>query len=130
MNQTRDHLNQPVKTVARKDVATLREDMTVQQALNAIRERGVGERIVYFYVVDHRDRLAGVVPTRRLLTAPVEDRLSDIMVRQVVAIPETATVLEACEAFLLHKFLAFPVVDYRRQVVGILDVDLLTNQVF
>jgi magnesium transporter len=130
MKQTRDQLNQPVKTVARKDVATLQEDLTVQQALNAIRERGLGERIVYFYVVDHRDRLVGVVPTRRLLTAPLEGLLSDIMVRRVVAIPETATVLEACEAFVLHKFLAFPVVDYRRQIVGVLDVDLLTNQVF
>ena len=130
MKQTRDQLNQPVKTVARKDVATLQEVLTVQQALDAIRERGVGERIVYFYVVDHRDRLAGVVPTRRLLTAPLESRLSDIMERRVVAIPETATVLEACEAFVLHKFLAFPVVDYRRQVVGVLDVDLFTNQVF
>src|SRR5438034_3716057 len=117
MKQTRDQLNQPVKTVARKDVATLHEDLTVHQALNAIRERGLGERIVYFYVVDHRDRLAGVVPTRRLLTASLERRLSDIMERRVVAVPETATVLEACEAFVLHKFLAFPVVDYRRQVV-------------
>jgi len=38
--------------------------------------------------------------------------------------------MEACEAFVLHKFLALPLVDYRRQKVGILDVDLLTNQVF
>jgi len=130
MKQTRDNLNQPVKAVARKDVATLKEYLTVQQALNEIRERGLGERIVYFYVVDHLNRLAGVVPTRRLLTAPMDSRLSDIMERRVVAIPETATVLEACEAFVLHKYLAFPVVDYRRQVVGVLDVDLFTNQVF
>lgn len=52
------------------------------------------------------------------------------MVQRVVAIPESATVLEACEAFVLHKFLAFPVVDYQRRIVGIVDVNLLTEEVF
>jgi magnesium transporter len=125
-----EHLQQSILEVARKDVATLPSELTVQQALEAIRRRGIGEKIVYFYVVDGEDRLAGVLPTRRLLTAPLEQRLADIMIRRVVAIPETATVLEACEAFLLHKFLAFPVVDASRKIVGVVDVGLLTEEAF
>ena len=124
------HLQQPVLAVARKDVATLRQDFTVQQALDAIRQRGVGEKIVYFYVVDAEDRLAGVLPTRRLLTAPLEQRLADLMIKRVVALPRTATVMEACEAFVLHKFLAFPVVDEGRRIVGLVDVGLLTEEAF
>ena len=116
--------------MARKDVATLRNNFTVQQALDAIRQHGVGEKIVYFYVVDADDRLAGVLPTRRLLTAPLEQRVSDVMISRVMAIPQTATVLEACEAFVLHKFLAFPVVDEQRRVVGVVDVGLLTDEAF
>jgi magnesium transporter len=124
------HLQQPVLAVARKDAAVLREDFTVQQALDAIRQRGVGEKIVYFYVVDAADRLAGVLPTRQLLTAPLEKPLSELMIRRVVAIPHTATVLEACEAFVMHKFLAFPVVDEARKIVGVVDVGLLTEEAF
>lgn len=130
MTHEPEHLQQPVSTVARKDVATLRDNFTVQQALDAIRQRGVGEKIVYFYVVDADDRLAGVLPTRRLLTAPLEQGVSDVMISRVVAIPQTATVLEACEAFVLHKFLAFPVVDEQRRVVGVVDVGLLTEEAF
>jgi magnesium transporter len=130
MTPAPNHLQQPVLAVARKDVTTLRQDFTVQQALDAIRQRGVGEKIVYFYVVDEEDRLAGVVPTRRLLTAPLEQRLSDLMIVRVVAIPQTATVMEACEAFVLHKFLAFPVVDEQRRIVGVVDVGLLTEEAF
>jgi magnesium transporter len=37
-------------------------------------------------------------------------------------------VLEACEAFVLHKFLAFPVVDEQRRIVGVVDVGLLTEE--
>ena len=127
---SQEHLQQPVSMVTRKDVATLREDFTVQQALEAIRQRGVGEKIIYFYVVDADDRLSGVLPTRRLLTAPLEHRLSDVMITRVVAIPQTATVLEACEAFVFHKFLAFPVVDERRRIVGVVDVSLLSEEAF
>ncbi len=116
--------------VARKDAAILREDVTVQQALDAIRQRGLGEKIVYFYVVDADERLAGVLPTRQLLTAPLDRRVSELMIRQVAAIPHTATVLEACEAFVLHRFLAFPVVDEARRIVGVVDVGLLTEEAF
>jgi magnesium transporter len=102
----------------------------VQQALDAIRQQGIGEKIVYFYVVDADGRLAGVLPTRRLLTASPESQLSGLVIRNVVAIPHTATVLEACEAFVLHKFLAFPVVDAARKIVGVVDVGLLTEEAF
>jgi magnesium transporter len=117
-------------TVARKDFATLRQDLTVHEALETIRGRELGEKIVYFYVVDEQDRLVGVVPTRRLLTAALDRHLKEIMVARVVAIPHTATLLEACEAFVMHKFLAFPVMDEERRMVGVVDVGFFTQEVF
>jgi magnesium transporter len=74
-----------VLTVVRKDIASLDQDMTVRQALDAIRLQGVGEKIVYFYVTDAEDRLIGVLPTRRLLTAPLDKRLEEVMIKRVVA---------------------------------------------
>src|SRR5213596_3848113 len=114
----------PVVDHARKDFPLLRAGMTVGVALERIRREGVGERVIYFYVVDEQERLVGVVPTRRLLTASLETPLGEIMVRRVMAIPATATVLDACEFFVLYKFLAFPVVDEQRRVIGIIDSNL------
>jgi magnesium transporter len=128
MDQTQ-HLQEPVLNHARKDFTTLRRDLTVQQALDAIRQHGVAEKIVYFYVLDADDRLVGVVPTRRLLTAPLDKPVAEIMIGRVIAIPQTATLLEACEMFVLHKFLAFPVVDDERRMVGVVDVSVLTDEV-
>jgi magnesium transporter len=51
------------------------------------------------------------------------------MVRRVVAIPAAATVLEACEFFVLYKFLAFPVVDEKRRVIGIIDANLFAEEI-
>ncbi|MEA3213754.1 MAG: hypothetical protein QOE70_6811 [Chthoniobacter sp.] len=114
---------------ARADFPLLRQDMTIDEALRVIRERGVGERIVYFYVVDEEDRLVGVLPTRRFLVAPPEARLGDLMIRRVVAVPQQATLLEACELFVLYKFLAFPVIDAQRRVLGVVDISVFTEEV-
>ena len=120
--------NDPIARHCRVDQPLLKADMTVEQALGAIRQQGLGERIIYFYVVDEQDRLAGVLPTRRLLTAPPRTTLGELMVRRVIAIPATATVLDACEFFVLYKFFAFPVVDADRHVIGVVDVGLFTAE--
>ncbi len=120
--------NDPVAQHCRVDQPLLKADMTVEQALGAIRQQGLGERIIYFYVVDEQDRLAGVLPTRRLLTAPPRTTLGELMVKRVIAIPATATVLDACEFFVLYKFFAFPVVDADRHVIGVVDIGLFTAE--
>src|ERR1700736_1165371 len=120
--------NSPVVEHARKDFPLLGADMTIAEALERIRREGIGERVIYFFAVDSDKRLVGVLPTRRLLTAAPESRLRDIMVRRVVAIPATATILDACEFFVLYKFFAFPVVDEKRRVVGVVDVSLFAEE--
>jgi len=118
----------PVIEHARKDFPLLDADMTVGQALDRIRREGVGERVIYFFAIDPDKRLVGVLPTRRLLTAALETPLKEIMVKRVVAIPATATVLDACEFFVLYKFFAFPVIDEKRRVVGLIDVSLFAEE--
>jgi magnesium transporter len=123
------NLNAPVIEHARKDFPLLDAGMMVGEALERIRREGVGERVIYFYAIDEQKRLVGVVPTRRLLTAPLETALREVMVRRIVAIPARATVLDACEFFVLYKFLAFPVVDEQRRVVGIIDANLFAEEI-
>ena len=130
MTPDTDHLHLPVTTVARKDFTKLRQDLTVREALDTIRREGLGEKIVYFYVVDDNDRLKGVLPTRRLLMSPLERRLSELTIKRVIAIPQTATVMDACDLFVLHKFLAFPVVDEQHRIVGLVDVTVFADEVF
>ena len=122
--------NAPVVEHARKDFPLLDADMTVGEALERIRREGVGERVIYFYAIDEEQRLVGVVPTRRLLTAPLETALREVMVRRVVAVPAKATVLDACEFFVLYKFLAFPVVDEQRRMVGVIDANLFAEEIW
>lgn len=121
-------LNDSVTRHMRTDFARLHVDQTIAQALAAIREKPPEGRIIYFYVVDDQNRLQGVVPTRRLLLNAPENAIGDIMVRDVITIPQAATVLDACEFFMFHRLLAFPVVDENGQFMGIVDVELYTDE--
>jgi magnesium transporter len=121
-------LDSPVADFARREFTRLRAGQTVAEALAHLRENPPPERIIYFYVLDDEGRLQGIVPTRRLLLASPEQRIDDVMVRRVVALPAEATVLEACEMFIQHRFLALPVVDAERRMLGVVDVELYTEE--
>jgi magnesium transporter len=123
-------LKKPVLSIIREEVTKLFHDDTVQQSLDLIRQEGIGEKIVYFYVVDKNDRLVGVVPTRRLLTASMDQRISEIMISPVITIPQHATVFDAHEFFLLYKFLALPVVDENKRILGVVDISMFTDDTF
>jgi magnesium transporter len=97
--------------------------------LEHVRRHPPEGRIVYFYVLDEDQRLRGVVPTRRLLLSPPQTPVADIMVRKVSTVPSTATVFDACEYFILHRLLAFPIVDADNRILGVIDVELYTDEI-
>lgn len=117
-----------VGAMARTDFITLDQSLTVGEAVEVIRKSSGGSgAIQYYYVVADDGRLVGVLPLRRLITFPVDKSLREVMHARVIALPRAATVLDACEFFVLHKFLAFPVVDEARRVVGVIDVSQFTT---
>lgn len=128
MSAVRQILSDPVARHLRPDPTRVPLGVTAAEALEYIRSHPTSGRIVYFYVVDDEDRLRGVIPARRLLMADPHQRVDDLMIRTVIAIPHTATVLETCEFFILHKLLAFPVVDDDGRLIGVVDVDLYTDE--
>lgn len=125
-----DTLDQPVTQYCRVDFLTLRAEQTVAEALDYLRTQSLEEEVVYLYVLDTDRKLVGVVPTRRLLASPPDRRIADIMQTRVISLPHTAPVLLACEVFLMHRFLALPIVDDAGRMVCVADIKLFTDEVF
>lgn len=122
-------LHEPILPLARPPQVVLRPEQTVAEAHTYIRAHASAASIAYFYVVGEEDKLVGVVPGRRLLTAAPDKNIADIMLDNVVAIPDWATVLIASEYFATRRLLAFPVVNGSGQLVGVVDVNLFTDEV-
>jgi magnesium transporter len=126
---TGENLRRPVSEFLRPGPPPLRIDQKVGEALESIRSTGLEGRIFYFYVVDAGERLSGVVPARKLLTEPLDRTVGEIMIPRVLSLPDRATLLDACECFILHRFLAIPVVDSEKRLMGIIDVSLFADEV-
>ncbi|MER3419807.1 MAG: magnesium transporter [Chloroflexota bacterium] len=107
-------------------VATVRPDMTAEQALAAVRRLAAEERaetIYYLYVIDDQRHLLGVLSLRELVLAPPGATVSSIMRRDFAAVrPQTDQ--EAVARLLTEKhLLALPVVDEAGRLLGIVTVD-------
>ncbi|MCS7305434.1 MAG: magnesium transporter [Thermoguttaceae bacterium] len=123
-----DRLNDPVLRYVHQDYPRILCTDTVAEALHRVQHSQITSRIVYFYVVDAEDRLCGVLPTRQLLLRAPHTPVAELMIRKVISLPQTATLLEALELFMFHRLLAFPVVDEKGRILGIIDVDLFTKE--
>ena len=123
-----DNLNRPVLEYAQRRVIALHQDQTIGEALAYLRGQNLGEKIVYFYVVDSDNRLVGVVPVRRLLMGHLDATVASIMVKRTVAVQATDTLLTASELLLKHRFMALPVVDDVKRLVGVVDITLFAEE--
>ena len=122
-------LHEPIMPLARPPQVVLKPEQTIAEALDFIRRHADAGAIHYFYVVGEDELLVGVVPSRTLLMAASEKRVSEVMIDNVVAIPDWATVLIASEYFATRRLLAFPVVNAAGQLRGVVDVSLFTDEV-
>jgi magnesium transporter len=121
-------LDQLLSGQLRRDITPLKSGQRVGQALAFLRGQPLGERIVYFYVVDDEEHLVGVVPTRRLLMADLSTPIDELMVRNVRSLPTSATLRDASRMFLEHRLLALPVVDPEGRLHGVADVGMLAGE--
>lgn len=122
------NLTDPIVGHLNQQFARLYSDHNVGEAMDWLRQHPPQGRVVYFYVLDRDGRLEGVVPTRRLILTPPHTSLREIIDRQVISLPESATVEDACEFFIRHRLLAFPVLDRESRMLGVVDVDLYADE--
>ena len=103
---------------------SLREDMTVADALKRIRRIGGElETINILYVTDDTRHLTGALSVRDLLLAEEDDYIREIMDGNVVWAKTTDDKEDVAQALSKYDFLAMPVVDMEQRLVGIVTVD-------
>jgi magnesium transporter len=122
-------LHDSILPLVRPVPVTLVSTQTIGEAHDAIRRVPRAGAIPYFYVLNDEGRLAGVVSARDLLSAALDQRVGDVMLPAVVAIPSWATVLIASEYFATRRLKAFPVIHDDGTLAGTVDAGLFTGQI-
>ncbi len=103
---------------------TLRPDMTTEMALKRIRRTGLDKETIYTcYVKDENNTLIGITTVKDLLLADDDDIVEDLMEDNVISVHTLDDQEIVAQMFSNYNFLALPVVDNEKRLVGIVTID-------
>ncbi|MGE0711031.1 MAG: magnesium transporter [Planctomycetota bacterium] len=102
----------------------LSPEMTASEAIARVRAQATSKETIFaLYVLDPKDRLVGVCSLARLILAPDEAKVADVMYPHPISMPVDSD-QEAVAGGLRHyDFLAMPIVDADGRMVGIVTHD-------
>ncbi len=103
---------------------SVKENLTVSQAIKRVRVLASATEIIYYlYVTDRKRCLTGTLSFRDLVIAQPEQRLGEIMTRDVVFVHTDTDQEEVAQIIQRYDLVAVPVVDTEQRLVGIVTVD-------
>jgi magnesium transporter len=105
------------------EIFSLREDMRVREAIEALQQAQDAEMVFYVYVTDDYGHLVGVLSLRQLLTVAPDTHLKDIMTCDVIRVATDTDQEEVAHLVARYNILAIPVVDEHNKLMGIVTVD-------
>lgn len=102
----------------------IRSYYTVREAVDKFKIFAeYAENIYYLYVLDEKKELVGVVSFRDLLLADGNEKIEDIMFSRVISVPIDMDQEEVATTIQRYDFIAVPVVNEQKVMVGIITVD-------
>lgn len=130
-SQTRASINTLLKypedsagSIMTPEFVDLKRHNTVEDAFKRIRRTGVDKETIYTcYVTDDSRHLIGVTTVKELLLHEYEDEIQDFMETNTIYVYTHDDKEVAVKLFDKYNFLALPVVDLEKRLVGIITVD-------
>ena len=106
----------------------LKEHMTVEQALQRIREIGTDSETIYTcYVLSENRILEGIINIKEILLADKHSKIRDLMETNIISVTTTEDKEDVAKKFDKYDYYALPVVDNENRLVGIITVDDAIN---
>lgn len=101
----------------------LNKSMTVQQAMDHIKDVGIHKETIYTCYVLELRRLIGIVTAKDLMTAEKDCIIEDLMETKIISVNTNADQESVSKLFSKYDLLALPVLDSSNCMVGIVTVD-------
>lgn len=102
----------------------LHKEMTVSQAIDSIRKKGVDKETIYVAYVTNESRiLEGIVSLKDLIFASPDSLINDIMETDILCANTLDSQEDVVAMIQKYDMLALPIVDKENRLVGIVTVD-------
>lgn len=97
---------------------------TVEKAMEIIRKVGLDKETIYtLYIIDEARRLVGTLALRKMILAPQDAVLDDLMNKNPVSVCTTDDQEKVADTVRRYDVMAIPVVDKESRLVGIITAD-------
>lgn len=123
INQFLNYPEDSVGRVMQTSVFALPINSTAAQALDMIRTYAQEESIYYIYCVNEDNQLIGVISLRQLAIQSPDTPLERIIKRDVISVTPLTPANEVARIVAAYDYIAIPVIDENRKLVGIVTVD-------
>ena len=124
INQLLAYPDDSAGSIMTTEYIDLKKSMSVADAFERIRKRGVDSEMIYTcYVTDARRHLLGIVSVKDLLLNDTGATISDIMEENVIYANTHDNKEDVAALFEKYDFMALPVVDNENRLIGIVTVD-------
>ncbi len=106
----------------------LKENMTVEEALERIRTIGLDSETIYnCYVLNKNRVLLGIINIKDILISRPGSVIKDLMATNIISVNTMEDQEEVTKVFDKYDYFALPVVDNENRLVGIITVDDAIN---
>ncbi len=123
VQQFLDYPEDTVGRVMQSPVFSVPSHFTVGTSIELLRQRAKEEPIYYTYCTNAQNHLVGVVSMRQIAIADENLRLADLVDKPVISVHTHTDLTEAARTVSHYNFLALPVVDDKKSLMGLLTKD-------
>ncbi len=127
---TRESLNKLLRypeysagSIMTPEYIRFRQDMTVREALLAIKKQGPDAETVYTGFVVEKNRLIGVISAKDLLLSDDDVKITELMDDNIITVQATDDQEDVARQMQKYDFTTMPVVDNEGMLVGIVTID-------
>ncbi len=124
INHLLQYADDSAGSVMTTEFMDLKENMTVNEALERIRTKGIdSETVNTCYVLNPKRLLMGTVSLRKLILHKPDEVIGDFMHENVISCNTSMDEEKVVQLFKKYDLTALPVVDNEHRMVGIITVD-------
>ena len=128
INELLQYTEDSAGSIMTTEFIDLKETMTVEQALQRIRDIGIDSETIYnCYVLNKNRVLLGIIDIKEILISKKEQVIKELMTTNVISVNTLEDQEDVAKLFDKYDMYAIPVVDTENRLVGIITVDDAIN---
>ncbi|NMB44633.1 MAG: magnesium transporter, partial [Clostridiales bacterium] len=124
INQFLNYPEDSAGSIMTIEYVDLKKEMTVKQALDYIKKKGIDKETIYTcYVLNNNRILEGLISLRKLVLSDESTLIKDIMDTDLISINTHDDQEYVANLFKIYNYNVMPVADNENRLVGIITVD-------